>query len=164
VTTQAPLVQTCPLAQARLHAPQWARSFWRSRQAPSHAAWPGPQVTAHTPPEQVVPGPQLRPQAPQWPLSVLRSRQVPEQLVRPAAHDTLHVPPEQTVPAAHRIRQARHRQHHAERAVGFVHGAVRLDAQVLLGHPHAIAEARAAVVAGTGVDPAQSMAHRDSLP
>jgi len=57
------------------------------------------------------------------------------------------------------LRQAGHGEHDAHRAVRFVHGSVGLDAQVFLRHPHAVAQPRAAVVAGARVDPAQSVAH-----
>src|SRR5688572_23755940 len=51
------------------------------------------------------------------------------------------------------------REHQADRAVGLIDGAVRLDAHVLFRHTCAVSEASAAVVTGTRVDLGQPIAH-----
>src|SRR6185312_8848142 len=50
-------------------------------------------------------------------------------------------------------------QHHADRAVELVHRAVGDHARRVLGHARTVAEAGAAVVPRTGVDPGEAVAH-----
>ena len=61
--------------------------------------------------------------------------------------------------AGHGFRQAGHRQHHADRAVGLIDGTVGLDAGVVLAHPGAVTQASRAEVAGAGVDLAEPVTH-----
>src|SRR5665811_743419 len=64
--------------------------------------------------------------------------------------------------APYRGRQGSDGQHHADGAVGLIDRAVRLDPEAVLGHSRAIPKTGAAVIAGTGIDLAQSMAHGNS--
>ena len=47
--THAPPEHTCPAAQARPHAPQWALSLWVSRHDPEHSVSPAVQLTTQLP-------------------------------------------------------------------------------------------------------------------
>jgi hypothetical protein len=54
-------------------------------------------------------------------------------------------------------------QQDADGGVGFIHFAQGVDAQAVLGHPVAVAEAGGAGVAGAGVNLGQAVAHGCSL-
>jgi hypothetical protein len=73
--TQAPPVQTCPLAQASPQAPQLLVSFWRFAQksavpASEHSVWPEVHSFVHVPDVQTWPCVHWTPHPPQLAVSV----------------------------------------------------------------------------------------------
>ena len=66
--------------------------------------------------------------------------------------------------ALHFGRQARYREHHADRAVGLIHGAVGLDSQAFLGYPGTVAKTGAAIITRARVNLGKPIAHRTATP
>jgi hypothetical protein len=104
---QAPLEQTCPLAQDGPQRPQFARSLWRSRQTPLHSVRPVPHDTSQTR-RWSTPARWRRRcrRRRSWRGRVWRSRQTPAHSVRPAARDHAGAA-EQTCPRGTRCRTSR---------------------------------------------------------
>jgi hypothetical protein len=113
VSRQAPLHSVSPAVhaqalppqlwserQARLQAPQLARSTVRSRQTPAQLVSPVGQLTTQRPAWHACPAPQATPQVPQLAPSVWRSTQRPVHTLCPDGQLSAHTPLPHTCPEA----------------------------------------------------------------
>jgi hypothetical protein len=81
-----PALHVAPIGHASLHAPQFARSVWRStHESSQYVARASAQV--HSPATHVLPVPHRRPHAPQLSLLLCTLRQLPPQSIVPRGHE-----------------------------------------------------------------------------